>query len=185
MVTRRTSLSSGSVGVNQCGPICSQGVIGVEVGQEPLSKLQTYSIESDFISPIGADVEVEILSIRSGELLNGQNNRAVITPINISFATEGSRLTRFRIYRDGTFNIPTWTYENPVYNPLQKLTGGNAIIGSGYKGVGFFIGNNRADQVTLHGYNLSIYNGQTLTITGTSIQNSADLSCMINYNLVD
>ena len=184
MITKRTSTATGVVGNDLIGPYSSQGVIGVETGATPISRVQTYNIESAIFG-ISAGVETEILSIRAGELLNGKNNRGIIFPTSISFSSDGTRLCKFKIYREGTFNTPTWTYQDPVYTAIQFLSGGNAIVGTGYNAASFFTGRDRVETTSLREYNLSLAQEQTITITATPIQNGTGIQCLFNYNMID
>ena len=181
--TKRTTASTGAVGSNLSNVGVAEGVVGVEVGQDSLGRVQTYGIESPNTA-ILAGVESVVLSFRAGPILNTKLNRALMVPRNISFSADGTKSVTFRVYRDVTFVAPVWTALDNTNTPIERLTGGSVTLPSGYTIVGYYTSKDSTSHEDFNAFNVNMDNGESLTVTAESINNSL-VRTFVNYALID
>lgn len=179
--TKRTSTASG-VGTNVVGPGSGSIDVGLENGISSKVDVYTYGLESGLIT-IGANVETLIMSIRAGELLNQKINRAVVLIMHLSLSTDGTKACTFKMYRNGSFVTPTWTYHNADYSPVQELTAGSPVIGSGELVVGHYAGKESASTLKVSELKVFMDYADTLTITCEST-GASDVCVFLTYGLI-
>ena len=179
--TRRTSTASG-VGTKVAGPGCGSINVGLENGISGNVDIYTFGLDTG-ITSITASNETEIFSIRAGELLNQKINRAVVTIMNFSLSTDGTKPCVFKMYRNGSFTLPVWTYHNPNNSPIQTLTGGNYVIGTGELVVGQYAGKESSSSLEVDKLNIFMDYTDRFTITCEST-GASDICVFLNYGLI-
>jgi len=191
--TKRTSIASGFMVPNGGGPQSAQGVVGIEVGQNPLGRLDTYSFAPPTLL-VDEDVETEIFSIRSGELLNNITNRSIIAPTSIFVFSKKDPPSQggggsvqgvtLKIYKNGSFSGSTWVYRDPNYDPLQTDITSSAILGTGFQIANILHNVGLVTEVNLKKYNSILSRLDTLTFTISAPLSDVDVSMALNYDLV-
>lgn len=181
--TRRTSTASGLAIVNGCGPLTAQGVVGVEVGESSLPKLETYNIV-DVVTPV-VGVETEIFSMRNGTIYNTKTNRSIIFA-NDMFAsvTGGTAPVIIRVYKNATFGAVFWAPKDTVNEPTDTSSG-SWTAGTGANVAGFLVSPGSTEKIDLNDVNANLGRLDTLTFTCQSTAAVTGVTCLVNYSLVN
>lgn len=190
--TKRTSTATGLAVANGCGPASAQGVLGIEVGQKTLGRVDTYSVETPLLI-IAQAVETEVFSVRAGEVINNIDNRSVLVPTTLfifvkkdpptGLATGETQGVFIKIYKNGTFVAPTWVYNDAVHDPLQIDTG-KATVGTGFKIAGILNNAGLVREFDMVKYNSRISRSDTLTFTVLSTLSDVSVLMALNYELI-
>ena len=183
--TKRTSTATGLAVLNGGGPRSAQGVLGIEVGQNALGRIDTYSVLSPTV-PFAPGVEAELFSIRPGDQINSITNRSLIVPkrmFMVLVPTTIAGIIILRVYKNGTFAGSTWVYRDAIHDSMQTETTLSAVVGTGYN-IGTIITNGViTKEFDLQDYNSRLSRLETLTFTVTS-STALSVTVAVNYDLI-
>lgn len=180
--TKRTNSTVSTTGTKSGAPGCGHINVGLENGISSISDLYTYGLDGGLVS-IVANIEKEIITVRAGELLNLKINRAVIQIMIISFSTSGTKPCLFKIYRNGSFIAPVFTYQDVNKTPIQTRTGGSYVIGTGELVLGNYEGKETNSALEIDKLRILLDYVDTLTITCKST-GASDINVFITYGLI-
>ena len=184
MYTERTTASVGNFLIpNGCGPKCSSGVMGLEIGKGDLSKQQTYNISSSGITTV-LNVPTEIFSIRNGSPVNGIVNRSVIQidSILISSSTSPVIPITIQLFKNCNLTGAVWVNKDALHEPTQSSSG-TITLPSGYSIKGTLLNGNNTINVELDTINSQLAKGETLSIIANSLV-ADGVFVMINYSVI-
>lgn len=182
MYTSKTSLASGNIIVNGCGPLCSVAEVGVELGNDNRSRLQSYNISAS-VTTAGPS-EFTIISIRNGPSFNTKNNRSLIFFTSL-YATTTGGITPvvFQMYKNGTLQGPiVWTVKDAQYEPTETSINTH-VIGTGGNVSGMLIAADGSQEVDITEHNTSLARDEILSFV-CSTGSATTVTMLINYNIV-
>jgi len=183
LYTERTTTSSGDLNVARgSGPFCSRASVGFEAGIEQNIKQQTYSVFNQ--TNLVALIPKEIISIRNGPNLNNIFNRSNIRVDDVYLThSNGSSAAKVDIVKNGSFLSPTWSYREPIRDPLQDSFG-DLLIGSGFNIKGVLLSPNSTEFASLDKVDNELSRLETLSIVVTSPADVTGFGCVLNYTLL-